>query len=92
MKRGAGYSAPSHDWEFFSLGVTSSGTSIKASGVNASVLNAFNQSFLTCHDKAAAQWDLLCGDVDGGNSHGCASLPLRGADLASLRASDPRCP
>jgi hypothetical protein len=92
VKRRAGFSAASHDWEFFSLGVSATGTTIKARGGNASVLNQFNASCLNCHAQARPQWDLLCGDPDGGNTHGCTALPLSGPTLAGLRASDPRCP
>jgi hypothetical protein len=91
VKRGAGYSADSHDWEFFSLSVSSTGTTIGAHGGDAGVLNAFGLSCLNCHAKAAPQWDLICGNnVDGGSSHGCDPLPLPGSTLAAL--SDPRCP
>jgi hypothetical protein len=92
VKRGQGYSAASRDWEFFSLGVASTGSTIKTSGGDAHVVNAFGGSCLGCHGQAAPQWDLVCGDADGGNTHGCASLPLTGPELASLRSSDPRCP
>jgi hypothetical protein len=92
VKRASGFSAASHDWEFFSLNTSSSGTTIAARGGNASVVNSFGLSCLNCHGQAASQWDLLCGDVDGGNTHGCAALPLTGAQLAGLRSSDPRCP
>lgn len=92
VKRGEGYNAASHDWEFFSLAAsTDGGTTIKASGGGAEVLNFLDESCLGCHSKAAAQWDFVCGDVDGGNTHGCAPLPLSGASIASLQSTDPRC-
>jgi hypothetical protein len=91
VKRGAGFNAASHDWEFFSLGATATGTTITARGGGASVVNFTGSSCLDCHDKAAAQWDLICGDPDGGNTHGCAPLPLSAAVLTSVQNSDPRC-
>jgi hypothetical protein len=91
VKRGEGYSAPSHDWEFFTLGATSSGTTITASGGNSSIVNFTGLSCLGCHSKAAPQWDFVCGSADGGNTHGCQSLPLTGAQLATLQNTDPRC-
>jgi hypothetical protein len=91
-KRGQGYSAQSHDWEFFSLAaLADGGTTIKASGGGSSVVNFTGESCLGCHSKAAPQWDFVCGDVDGGNTHGCAALPLTGAELASVQSTDPRC-
>jgi hypothetical protein len=91
VKRGAGFNAASHDWEFFTLNATSTGTTITARGGGASVVNFTGSSCLNCHDKAAPQWDLLCGDQDGGNTHGCAPLPLTAAVLTSVQNSDPRC-
>jgi hypothetical protein len=95
-KRGEGYSKVSHDWEFFSLNVAATGTTIKASGGDAHVVNSFSgSSCLGCHGQAAPQWDLLCGDADGGSTaHGCASLgPLATpTNIMAIQASDPRCP
>jgi hypothetical protein len=91
VKRGKGFNAASNDWEFFSLNASSTGTTIKARGGGASVVNFTGSSCLDCHDKAAPQWDLICGDENGGNTHGCEALPLSGADLASLQTTDPRC-
>jgi hypothetical protein len=91
VKRRSGFNAASHDWEFFALSASSAGTTINTRGGGPDVLNAFGMSCLNCHGKAKPQWDLLCGDVDAGNTHGCDSLPLTGPELASLRRSDPRC-
>jgi hypothetical protein len=91
-KRGAGYSAQSNDWEFFSLTVAASGTTISAAAGDASVVNFTGLSCLGCHSQAAPQWDFVCGDVDGGNTHGCTALPLTGAQLAVAQSTDPRCP
>jgi hypothetical protein len=87
VKRAPGFSAASSDWEFFSLQVSSSGTQILARGGTASVVNQFGGSCLNCHSQAAPQWDLVCRE-----NHGCATLPLTGAQLATLQDSDPRCP
>jgi hypothetical protein len=91
VKRAAGYSPDSHDWEFFNVNASSTGTTLGAHGGDAGVLNAFGLSCLNCHAKASPQWDLICGnDVDGGNDHGCDPLPLPGSTLEAL--GDPRCP
>jgi hypothetical protein len=89
VKRGKGYSPASDDWEFFSLNVSASGTTIGMSGGTSAVTN-FIGSCLGCHGGAKPQFDLVCGDADGGNTHGCAALPLSGAQL--MGTSDPRCP
>jgi hypothetical protein len=92
VKRGEGYSAASHDWEFFSLAPSADGgTTIKASGGGDSVLNFAHESCLGCHSMAAPQWDLICGDADGGNTHGCASLGIPTSDLTLLQSTDARC-
>jgi hypothetical protein len=91
VKRGAGFNAASNDWEFFTLNATGSGTTITARGGGASVVNFTGSSCLDCHDKAAPQWDFVCGDQDGGNTHGCAPLPLTGATLELVQNDDPRC-
>jgi hypothetical protein len=89
VKRGAGYSPASDDWEFFALNVSASGTTIGMSGGTSAVTN-FIGSCLGCHSGAKPQWDLVCGDVDGGNTHGCTDLPVSGSVL--MGTSDPRCP
>ncbi|MGH7439451.1 MAG: hypothetical protein ACRENE_27495, partial [Polyangiaceae bacterium] len=76
VKRGPGFSPQSHDWEFFSLSVATTGTTINARGGGASVVNFTGASCLGCHSKAGPQWDLVCGDPDGGSTRGCAALPL----------------
>lgn len=86
VKRRAGFSAMTHDWEFFSLGVTASGTTITKRGTT-DVVNAFNGNCLTCHAKAAPAFDLVCG-----TTHGCDPLPLSEAQLVTLQNKDARCP
>jgi hypothetical protein len=86
VKRRAGFDPATHDWEFFSLGVTASGTTIKARG-SANVVNQFGGNCLACHQKAMPQFDLVCG-----TTHGCDALPLTTAQLVGLQDQDPRCP
>jgi hypothetical protein len=87
VKRAPGFNPEHGDWEFFSLQISSAGTTISARGGDASVKNQFGSSCLNCHSKAAKQWDLLCGE-----NHGCDPLPFSGAFLAGLQNTDPRCP
>jgi hypothetical protein len=89
VKRGKGYSAASDDWEFFALDTSATGTTISMSGGTSAVTN-FVGSCLGCHGGAKPQFDLVCGDADGGSSHGCAPLPLSGQIL--MGTADPRCP
>jgi hypothetical protein len=69
-------------WEYFALGVTPQGTTVRARGDEASNRLGTCQS---CH-AGATKSDYLCG---GGP--GCASVPLTEAQIAQLQANDPRC-
>ncbi len=83
VKRHAGYSPATADWEFFSLAVSARGTRILKSG--SKVLNAFGGDCASCHEAAAPQFDFVCG-----KNHGCAPLPLSDALIRAIQRSDPR--
>ena len=84
VKRRAGFSPATNDWEFFSLDTSKAGTKILARG-GAKVVNRFGGSCASCHGAAQPQFDLVCG-----TTHGCAPLPLGPELIASLQKSDPR--
>ncbi len=86
VKRRAGFSAETKDWEFFLLSVSASGTTISKRGTT-DVINAFNGNCLDCHVKAMPQYDLVCG-----TTHGCDPLQLSEAQLVNLQNQDARCP
>jgi hypothetical protein len=86
VKRRTGFDATTHDWEFFALAVSASGTTINKRGTS-DVVNAFGGNCLTCHAKAMPAFDMVCG-----TTHGCDPLPLSEAQLISLQNSDARCP
>ena len=86
VKRRVGFSSTTNDWEFFSLGVSASGTTINKRGTS-DVVNQFNGNCHDCHIKAMAQFDFICG-----TTHGCDPLPLSEATLVNMQNSDPRCP
>jgi hypothetical protein len=83
VKRRAGYSAATGDWEFFSLEVSADGTRIAKSG--AKVNNFFGADCASCHRAAASRFDFVCG-----KTHGCAPLPVTDALLGSIQRGDPR--
>ena len=101
VKRAAGFSAASHDWEFFSLNTSATGTTIVKRGGTAAVVNMFGGSCLNCHGQAAPEWDLVCESADGGiaapdsglTPHGCAQLPsvLTPSLITQLQTTDSRC-
>ena len=84
VKRAKGFSPSTNDWEFFSLNVTATGTTILSRG-GAEVVNRFGGSCASCHSAAQPQFDFVCG-----TTHGCAPLPIGPAVIASLQKADPR--
>ena len=85
VKRKAGFSAETNDWEFFSLEVSAAGTTIAARGT-LDVVNQFGGNCFDCHSKADPKWDLICE-----KTHGCDPLPLSDATIKNVQDSDPRC-
>ena len=85
VKRDRGFSAATHDWEFFEFDVSKDGTKIRRRGT-VDVVNRFGGNCFGCHAPAAAQWDLAC-ETD----HGCAPLPVTRAMIRALQRTDPRC-
>jgi hypothetical protein len=85
VKREEGFSAATHDWEFFELDVSKDGTRIRKRG-SAEVVNRFAGSCFGCHSAAQPQWDLVC-ETD----HGCAPIPVTRAMSGALQRTDPRC-
>ncbi len=85
VKRHAGYSDATNDWEFFSLAVSASGVTINTKGTT-DVLNAFGLNCLDCHKKAEPQFDFVCE-----TTHGCDPLPFTDAQIQELQKLDPRC-
>ncbi len=87
VKRKAGFSAATKDWEFFALDVRDDGsTTIVARGAEVTK-NQFGGNCAECHSKAEPQWDFVCEDT-----HGCDPLPLTDDLIQIIQDSDPRCP
>jgi hypothetical protein len=86
VKQPAGFNAATHDWEFFELDVSKSGSVIRKRGF-AEVVNRFGGNCFGCHASARPEWDMICE-----TTHGCAPIPLTPAMLVALQHTDPRCP
>jgi hypothetical protein len=85
VKRRAGYSPATNDWEFFALDVSAQGTKIVARGTS-DVVNRFGGgSCASCHGAASKEFDFICG-----KDHGCAPLPIGDELIATLQNADPR--
>ncbi len=85
VKREAGFSPATGDWEFFELEVSAQGTQIRARGF-AEVNNRFGGNCFACHAPARQPWDFVCED-----NHGCESIPVTRQMIGALQRSDPRC-
>lgn len=85
VKREAGFSPATKDWEFFFLKVSKDGTEIAARGTT-EVKNGFGGNCFGCHNAADPKWDLVCEQ-----DHGCAKLPFSADIIQSFQDSDPRC-
>jgi hypothetical protein len=85
VKRRAGFSADTKDWEFFFLEVTGKTTTIKARGTK-DVVNGFGGNCLNCHAKAEPKWDFICEDT-----HGCDPIPVTPQQIKEIQDGDPRC-
>jgi len=85
VKRDKGFNAVTHDWEFFELDVSKTGTQIRKRGF-ADVVNRFGGNGFACHIAARPEWDLVCE-----NDHGCAPIPVTRVMIRALQRTDPRC-
>jgi hypothetical protein len=85
VKRAPGFDAASNDWEFLTLDVSASGTTIVSRG-GSEVVNRFSGTSCSgCHRAAEPQFDFVCED-----DHGCAPLPVGDDVIAAIQQSDPR--
>ncbi len=85
VKRAAGFSKETNDWEFFDLDISAQGTKILTRG-HKDVVNRFGNNCLECHAKAEPQWDMIC-QLD----RGCDPIPITDAMIRGLQKTDPRC-
>ncbi len=85
VKREAGFSPATGDWEFFELDVSDEGSSVRARGF-AEVNNRFGGNCFACHAPARQPWDFVCEE-----GHGCEPIPVTRKMIGALQRSDPRC-
>jgi hypothetical protein len=84
VKRGAGFSAATGDWEFFTLDIGSGRTVITSRGTT-DVKNPLN-TCVACHAPAAKQFDFTCFDNDK-----CTPFPPFVSTKVNPDTDDPRC-
>jgi hypothetical protein len=85
VKREAGFSPATGDWEFFELEVDDKGSKIHKRGF-AEVNNRFGKNCFGCHAPARETWDFVCE-----TGHGCEPIPIDHRMTGALQRSDPRC-
>jgi len=85
VKREAGFSPATGDWEFFELEVNDKGTHIAKRGF-ADVNNRFGKNCFACHAPARETYDFVCE-----SDHGCEPIPIDHKMTGALQRSDPRC-
>ena len=84
VKRRAGFSPQTHDWEFFFLSTDANGTKIVHRGAK-NVVNRFGGNCFSCHAAASRQFDMVCE-----HDHGCAPLPVGDDIIRIVQDTDPR--
>lgn len=85
VKREAGFSPATGDWEFFELEVSEQGSRIGKRGF-ADVNNRFGKNCFSCHAPAREHFDFVCE-----SDHGCEPIPINHQMTGALQRSDPRC-
>ena len=84
VKRRAGFSPATNDWEFFFLSVSPEGTIVEVRGAD-EVVNRFGGNCASCHAAADPQFDMVCED-----DHGCEPLPIDDNVILAIQEADPR--
>ncbi len=85
VKREAGFSPETRDWEFFFLDIKSDGATTIAQRGREEAQNVFGGNCFACH-AAAIDNDFVC---ETGN--GCAPLPIDDEFIETLQNGDARC-
>lgn len=85
VKHAKGYNAATHDWEFFELNNSATGSEINVRGF-VDVKNRFGGNCFACHVKAEPKYDMICE-----TGHGCDPIPLTVEMKTLLQKTDPRC-
>jgi len=84
VKRAPGFNPKTHDWEFFFLETSGTGTKIAVRG-STEVKNRFGGNCFACHALAQSRFDLVCE-----KTHGCEPLPVGDDVIHAVQEADPR--
>lgn len=90
VKRHAGFSPETKDWEFFLLTLNQDGsTTIAQRGTTD--IEAMGTPCAECHARADEQWDFVCNTYVDASGSNCGFGPLGQQQLDQQIANDPRC-
>ncbi|HEY3498369.1 MAG TPA: hypothetical protein VGK73_26930 [Polyangiaceae bacterium] len=89
VKRRAGFSAETKDWEFFVLTLSAQGTTIAQRGTT-DVETSMGATCVSCHTDVPDQYDFIC-NTWGDSGDGTCGFNLSDMQLMQQEASDPRC-
>lgn len=89
VKRKAGYSPETKDWEFFLLTLNQDGTTTIAS--RGTDITTMGQTCASCHAKADSAFDFVCNTWAEHGGAGNCGFELGAAQLDGPIAMDPRC-
>ncbi|MGQ0803365.1 MAG: hypothetical protein ACT4PI_05820 [Actinomycetota bacterium] len=84
VKRRAGFSEATGDWEFFFLSVSPDGTVIEVRGTD-QVVNRFGGNCASCHALADPEFDFVCEQ-----DHGCDPLTIGRDIINAVQKADRR--
>jgi hypothetical protein len=90
VKRRAGFSAESMDWEFFILTLNPDGTTT-ISKRGPSITTSMGQTCPSCHVKADKAFDFVCNTWAEHGGAGNCGFDFSDTQLSQPIASDPRC-
>jgi hypothetical protein len=89
VKRAAGFSPETKDWEFFLLDLSADGTTIAERGTT-ELETSMGQTCASCHSMAPEQWDFVC-NTYGNEGGGDCGFDFMDSFLDDQLATDPRC-
>jgi len=89
VKRAAGFSPESKDWEFFLLDISSGSTVITERGTTE--IQTMGNTCVSCHSLAPDEFDFVCNTWGAQGSENCG-FDFGESQLSMAIDNDPRCP
>ena len=90
VKRAAGFSPETNDWEFFLLQLSSEGVTTIADRGTTEIMTAMGATCVSCHSQVPNQFDFVCNSWGDAGSDNCG-FDFAESVLEAQIAADPRC-